>query len=225
METNIGQPAQRVSETPVESGVDGVQPVPRHTGHLRFDVIISLTAIFISAVSLFVAIEHGKTERDLVAANVWPFPRAILNNGYDKGRAIAIGVSNGGVGPAKIRSFELLYRGRPMRSAIDLMQRCCGLSRDPGAIRSTLPPGSFTYSLVDETVLRPGEENSVLLLRRSPAAPDLSNRMASEIREVTFRVCYCSVLDQCWMSDLRSTRTEPIRQCGPAEHPYDPNGR
>jgi hypothetical protein len=44
-------------------------------------VIVSVTAIFISAISLFVAIQHGKTERDLVAANVWPFPRAILSNG------------------------------------------------------------------------------------------------------------------------------------------------
>ena len=57
-----------MSEAPVESGVDEVQPVPRRTGRPHFDVIVALTAIFISAVSLFVAIEHGKTERVAVPA-------------------------------------------------------------------------------------------------------------------------------------------------------------
>ena len=98
-----------MSEAPVEASVDDVRPVPRRTGRKHFDVAVSLSAIFISAVSLYVAVEHGKTERQLVAANVWPFPRAILSNGYDDKGSIAIGVSNGGVGPAKIRSFELFY--------------------------------------------------------------------------------------------------------------------
>lgn len=48
-----------MSEAPVEAGVDDVQPVPRKTGRPHFDVIVSVTAIFISAVSLFVAIQHG----------------------------------------------------------------------------------------------------------------------------------------------------------------------
>jgi hypothetical protein len=43
--------------------------------------------------------------------------------------------------------------------------------------------------------------------------------------EIGFRVCYCSVLDQCWISDLRSTRTQPVGECSAPEHPYEPNGR
>jgi hypothetical protein len=72
-----------MSEAPVETGADGVQPAPRRTGIRHFDVIVSIAAIFISAVSLYTAIENGRTERQLVAADVWPFPRAILSNGWD----------------------------------------------------------------------------------------------------------------------------------------------
>src|SRR5947209_11121565 len=161
-----------MSEAPVEAGVDGVRPAPRKTGWPHFDVIVSLSAIFISAVSLFVAIEHGKTERDLVAANVWPFPREILSNGYDPKGSIAIGVSNGGVGPAKIRSFELFYRGQPVSSGLDLLRKCCGLPADRAAAKAALPAG-FTYSVVDETVLRPGENSVVLLVNRSETSPQL----------------------------------------------------
>jgi hypothetical protein len=214
-----------MSEVPVEAGVGDVTPAPRRTGRVHFDIIVSLAAIFISAVSLYVAIQHGKTERDLVAANVWPFPRAILSNGYDAKGSTAIGVSNGGVGPAKIRSFELFYRGQPISSGLDLMRKCCGLQAGAAAVKAAFPAGT-SNSIVDETVLRPGEENPVLRVPPSTTAPAITNKLAqvSVLTQITFRVCYCSVLDQCWISDLRSTRTEPVPECTAPRHPYDPNG-
>jgi hypothetical protein len=214
-----------MSEAPLESGVDGVQPAARRTGIRHFDAIVSLTAIFISAVSLYVAVEHGKTERDLVAANVWPFPREILSNGYDDKDSIAIGVSNGGVGPAKIRSFEVFYRSRPVRSGIDLMRKCCGLGAGKDAVNAAFPHG-FESSVVDDTVLRPGENNPVLRVPRSDTAPAVTDRLAAiaTLTQISFRVCYCSVLDQCWIGDLKSTRVQPVRECSAPEHPFDPNG-
>ena len=213
-----------MGEPPVEADSDGVRPGVRRTGLLHFDAIVSITAIFISAVSLFVAIEHGKTERELVAANVWPFPRAILSNGYDDKGSIAIGVSNGGVGPAKIRSFELFYQNHPVRSGLDLLRQCCGLKQSAPDVRSELPKG-IRYSVVDETVLRPGEDNAVFLLRRSTVAPDVPNRLSKALNKVSFKVCYCSVLDQCWSSDLRSTHTHRVGQCSAPQYRYEPNGR
>jgi hypothetical protein len=91
-----------MSEVPVDAGGGDVTPAPGRTGRLT-SMRLSPSPRSSSRPSLYVAIEHGKTERELVAANVWPFPRAILSNGYDNKSSIAIGVSNGGVGPAKIR--------------------------------------------------------------------------------------------------------------------------
>jgi hypothetical protein len=214
-----------MSEAPVETGVGDVTPTPRRTGRVQFDAIVSIAAIFISAVSLYVAVEHGKTERDLVAANVWPFPRAILSNGYDSKGSTAIGVSNGGVGPAKIRSFEMFYRGQPIGSGLDLLRKCCGLGVGPQAVKTAFPNGT-SNSIVDETVLRPGEDNPVLRVPPSMTVPKITNKLAqvSTLTRVTFRVCYCSVLDQCWISDLRSTRVQTVSECRPPEHPFDPNG-
>lgn len=214
-----------MSEVPVETGTGDITPAPRRTGGKHFDVVIAVAAIFISAVSLFVAIQHGKTERDLVAANVWPFPRAILSNGYDNNHSIAIGVSNGGVGPAKISSFELFYRGQPISSGLDLLRKCCGLSSDPAAVKTAFPNGTYN-SIVDETVLRPGEDNPVLRVAPSLKSPQVTDNLAkvSVLKQISFRVCYCSVLDQCWVSDLRSTHTRPVRECEAPAHPYDPNG-
>src|SRR5579862_9169747 len=117
-------------EPPVQAGTDDIHAHPRHTGVRWFDLVLALSAIFISAVSLAVAIEHGRTERDLVAANSWPFLREVLSNEYTtgpNGTYSAFGVSNGGVGPAKLESFEVFYDHAAVHSGVDLLRRCCSL--------------------------------------------------------------------------------------------------
>jgi hypothetical protein len=194
---------------------------PHATGRSRLDLIIAVSAIFISALSLFVAIEHGKTERDLVAANSWPFLRMIMSNGYGAEDDAAIGVSNGGVGPAKLKSLEVFYKGVSVSSDLDLLRRCCGLKNE--TIRSQLPNG-IGWSIADETVLRPGEDNPVLRVHRIKSAPDVPGRFVASLQDITLRACYCSVLDECWRSDMRSTRTQPVRACPAPEHRFDPLG-
>jgi len=215
-----------MSEPPLHVTPDEVHAHPHGTGIRWFDIGITLSAIFISCLSLFVAIEHGKTERDLVAANAWPFLREIRTNGIDDENNLAIGFSNGGVGPAKVRSFEVFYKGVPTTSGLDLLAKCCGYRRggSPADVHAQLPRG-FSYSLADETVIRPGENNVVLTIRRTPKAPAIPDMFEKAIRkDVTFKACYCSILSQCWVSNLANTQTRPVKACPAPEHPFDPNG-
>jgi len=212
-----------MSEPPVTVTPDEVHAHAHKTGRPRLDLIIALSAIFISGVSLVVAIEHGRTERDLVAANSWPFLRAVLDSGHNDGRDIAVGVSNGGVGPAKLKSLELFYDGAPLSSGRDLLRRCCGLGATAQAIRQQLPK-AFSWSLVDDSVLRPGEEVAVVEVHRLPEAPEIPDRLAASMLKIRFRACYCSVFDECWTSDLRSTQTRRVRECPAPEHPFYAGG-
>jgi hypothetical protein len=210
---------------PVHVTPDEVHAHPHRTGHGVFDIAITLLAVFISGVSLFVAFEHGKTERDLVAANSWPFLRQIRTNGVDAQNNLAIGYSNGGVGPAKVHSFEVFYQGRPVRSGIDLLERCCGLTgADKKTISEELPRG-FSYSIADDTVIRQGEDNVVLLIRRTPKRPQIPDRFDAALKDITFSACYCSILDECWISNLQTTLTRPVKACPAPAHPFDPNGK
>jgi hypothetical protein len=209
-----------MSEVPVETAAGDVTPAPRRTGVRHFDAIVSIAAIFISPVSLYTAIQNGRTERQLVAADVWPFPRAILANGWDSKGSIAIGVANAGVGPAKIRSFEMFYRDQPVSSGLDLLRKCCGLAADRKEAKAELPNGTYN-SVIDESVLRAAEDDLVLRVTPSASAPAVTDRLKTYpvLTQITFRVCYCSVLDQCWVTNMRSTHTQAVSECTPPEHP------
>ena len=212
-----------MSEPPVHVSTDEVHAHPHKTGHSKLDLVIALSAIFISAVSLAVAVEHGRTERDLVAANSWPFLRETLSNDYNGRHDVVVGLSNGGVGPAKLHSLEVSYEGKQVSSALALLRLCCGLGSSPSDIHRALPSGLIRSS-VDETVLRPGEENQVIVVHRNASAPEVPERLAASLLKIGFKACYCSVLDECWTSDLRSTRTRRVRECPAPGHLFDPNG-
>jgi hypothetical protein len=212
-----------MDEPPVHVTSEEVHAHAHRTGRPALDLVIALSAIFISAVSLVVAIEHGRTERDLVAANSWPFLRALLDGGHNDGQAIAIGFSNGGVGPAKVKSLELFYDGQPVASARDLLRRCCGLAAGMEAVHRQLP-GDVHYQLVDDSVWRPGEEAVVIEVRRDKTAGDIPERLSQSLLRIGFRACYCSVFDECWVSTLRSTTPARVRRCEPPQHRFIPGG-
>jgi len=95
---------------------------PSHTGHRWLDIVLGLSAMFVSVVSLVVAVEHGPTmERmadantRLVDANSWPFVQFDSHNVDEQGNAeVRLVLTNDGIGPACVETFELRSDGKPM---------------------------------------------------------------------------------------------------------------
>ena len=121
------------------------------------NLAIALSAIAISVISLFVAVEHGRTEEKLVAANSWPFRvrRGLITQ-------------NAPVGVL------------PARDGIDIM-----------AWRE-LAGNAAIWARLD----------------------DARHRIKME-------ACYCSVLDDCWTSDLTPTaQPAHVDVCNPITDGY-----
>ncbi|MBE7209687.1 MAG: hypothetical protein INR65_01590 [Gluconacetobacter diazotrophicus] len=211
-------------EPPVHTGVDDVHAHPRHVGHRWFDLIIALTAIFISGVSLYVAVEHGRIEQQLVQenaklvegnarlveANSWPFLQ--LDSHYSDNRRSTISVVNAGIGPAKLETLQVFYGGRPEPDVYALLRDCCGLPADPAA-RTGLAPNGIQVSTVADSVLRPGETDVFIAVDATPEQHVLGVAFGKAAPAITFRACYCSVFDNCWISDLRGLKPEPVASC------------
>ncbi len=193
------------------------------TGHKWVDMVVAFSALFISLVSLGVAILHGRTMENmaaanarLVSANSWPFLYYGAGITGSKGAAKAsLHVVNTGVGPAKIESAELIWRGVPYRTNLDFLEACCGLA--PAAAH-------FDSDLVPNLVLPAGGRIDFLGFAQSenPAVfAALQRAMLSH--DLQLLVCYCSIFDECWKNDLNtsSLARTPVKMCTQPRTPFD----
>jgi hypothetical protein len=218
------------------------EPEPPPLEHFRphglrpRDFVLPICALFVSVVSLAVAVLHGQAMEKmaeanarLVEANSWPYLQYETGNQADNGDlVIGMSVANAGVGPAKVESFEVSWAGQPVRNQIELLQRCCGL--DPKTlVVAAAPPGasleakiaaakaatkSSIASTFQETgVLEAHKSASFLTLPLTPKTAQVWKRLNDARGEVGLRACYCSVFDECWMSDLRTLRPPKVTTC------------
>jgi hypothetical protein len=178
-----------------------------------FEAAAAVAALVVSAISLWVAIGTEDANRKMVSAASWPLIQFIDSDADDQTHSdiIKLSVSNAGVGPAKIESFELFYRGRAMRSHAELMRACCGYVRP--ASEADRPMTSAT----SDTVLRAGETRPFLIYAKTSTNAAIYDRLDG-VREdgIEYRICYCSVFDECWQSDTRShslLKPAPVKAC------------
>ncbi|HEY3812116.1 MAG TPA: hypothetical protein VGL66_02740 [Caulobacteraceae bacterium] len=192
------------------------------TGHRRLDLILPICALFVSVVSLVLAIIHGQAMERMADANTrlvqaqsWPFLEYSTGD-IDEGRQeIELRVGNVGVGPAKLRTVELFWRGQPMPNHTALLQRCCGAGR-------IMPPGLF-INQIGNRVLPARDTESFISLRGTDANAAVWTRLDTERLNVSTRICYCSVFDECWVATLNMqapTTQRAVKRCPVPAAPY-----
>jgi hypothetical protein len=195
---------------------------PSHTGHRRLDIVLGLSAMFVSVVSLVVAVEHGRTmERmadantRMVDANSWPFVEFDSHNVDEQGKgAIRLVLTNDGIGPARIETFELWWNGKPMSSAGDLIRACCVTT--PVELQEA-KAAIVAIGIAAPRILRAGEHEVFFAIPSGPGNTELLSKLDDARLKIATRVCYCSVFDQCWVhvSGLELLRQDPKKSIHP----------
>jgi hypothetical protein len=174
------------------------------------EVTLAIAALVVSAVSLWVAIGTEDANRKMVSAASWPLIQFITSDADENSHTeiIKLSVSNSGVGPAKIESFELFWKGRPMRGASDLLTHCCGYVRPPN------PADRPLTSTVPQTIMRAGETRPFAILAKTGANSAVYERFNdARISDLRYRACYCSVFDECWVIQDNSINPTPVKAC------------
>ncbi len=189
---------------------------PPRTGRFWFDLLAASAAIFISVVSLAVAIRGEHTQRGLLAAASWPFVQLSKDVGLDDAK---LDVENAGVGPAKIINFAVFYQGKPMDNAVALLESCCGLPATATGIKAQTING-LGSGQVYGNVVRPGEHVLAIKLSKTPTSQAMLDRFVAAFPQITFNACYCSVLGECWTSDLRTLDQVPVESCPINPHQF-----
>jgi hypothetical protein len=179
------------------------------------DLVVGSSAIIIAVISLVVALRQSHIMERQLAASVWPFLQYDTSNASEDGKPVfSFGVENVGVGPARVHSMSMLYDGKPIHNVDALWGACCS-----DLLASRSKPG-WRISTLHNQVLAPDRPKTFLLLGNAPSNLPFWQRLNAVHEKIQVRICYCSVLDECWMLDSRKDDRELVATC-PAPQPDD----
>ena len=186
-----------------------------HTGLPWLDLILAGSAIFISVVSVIISIHHGHTMEKLVEANekqvrasTLPILRFTTGNldPTSNVRMIHFDLANGGTGPAIIEWLRIKWNGTPTAGPHDLLDRCC-------ASASAATPQSLWINTASGLNLPAAQSQMVFYVRPEGVDPDFYSRLNTEGRfKMEPEACYCSVLDECWITNFKARPTS-VKSC------------
>jgi hypothetical protein len=164
-------------------------------------------ALFVSLLALFVSAYSTYWQRQQVRAQVWPR----LELSFANSEGFELKMANVGTGPALVRAAEVLVDGQPLRSWTEVIQR--------------LAPGKaefhFVSSYIDTRVLAAGERIAALSVPGERGAALFAASQAGRsgpAPRLEVRVCFCSVLDECWRATFGET--ESVRACAKPRVPF-----
>ncbi len=120
---------------------------------------------------------------------------------------ISFGIENVGVGPARVHAISLTCDGKPMRNVGELIAACCSdLQKSKGG-------PIWRISSLHDQKLSPNRIKTFLLITSAPSNAPYWERLDAERQKMRTKVCYCSILDECWMLDSRKGDNAPVAAC------------
>ena len=187
-----------------------------HTGRGWLDITLAVSAVFISLISLFLAIQHGRVMERMVEASTWAFVAVYYSNADPNFAShTRLTVTNKGVGPAKVEDLEVFYKGAPQPGPRALLSAV--LKTDGGESHG------YLESHVQGAVLSAKEELNFVDFNVKSYSPEQYATLSQAMSTLEFRACYCSVLDQCAVFDSRKDARHPetVKACPAPETPFE----
>lgn len=191
-------------------------------GH-ALELAVALAALVTSVTSIWLSLSQGDEMARLVQAQSWPYLEYESSNTGDNGApVIDILIRNAGVGPAKVESFSISYDGKPARGWTSLIALCCVPPETPRdqLDMPTLTDHKMISSKLITRVLRASDSAILLHLPKTDANAPLWTRLDDARFKLQLSICYCSVFDECWVSDMRTTTQQRVKTCPVDAVPY-----
>ena len=170
--------------------------------------------MLISAASFYATYLQAQSSERQVKAATWPY-LYWYNGNYDIDRqeeVIQIKVQNLGVGPAMIKSFSMRYDQQITDNFYDVLLACCG-AKDATRAWFSSPEnqekiGFLVTARVNDALLAAGNEVTVVSLEKTQKNGEFWQLLNNQRWKVEARACYCSLLDQCYVTDFENDPIE-----------------
>lgn len=173
-----------------ESSTEEHAPVPappdRNAARTRrsWDAYAAMLATMIGFLALLVSGYTAHVQRQQLRAQVWPY--LVVSSG-NVAPYVGLHVVNSGTGPARVSAVRVTVDHHPVKNwagaQIALGDR----------------PGGLVQSTLSNTVLPAGKDLTIA----RPYSDDMTAAFVASFlgdkHDLTVSVCYCSVLDECWL--------------------------
>jgi hypothetical protein len=200
-------------------------PEVKRTGRNWLDMLLALTAIFVSVSSLFLAYNSSNSMERLVQANSMPFIQLGSGNATDDGTpgVMAFSVRNAGSGPARVHTFSFTVDGEEIARegyvVANVVRACCAddleaaIARDDGVTAAAI--GNDLTTPIANSFFGPGDEAGPWAWRRSETNAALWDAVdqARQRGRIGMRACYCSLFDECWIAETRVFPPRSVASC------------
>lgn len=181
--------------------------------NFNWDAVAAVVAALIGLLAIFISGYTAWNVRQQTRAQVWPYLQMgesdYLPSDLAKGgdpivsHGGTLEALNKGVGPAIVRSVEVLVDGNPQPGWHHVF-KALGYRSDP----------AFEVSSFDHTVLSPSNNLNFLTIYGQKAWLRFKSKF---VKNVVIRTCYCSTLGDCWTSTLdfrkRYRQGQPVGSC------------
>lgn len=168
--------------------------------------VIGLPALIASLALAYFAFVQADATRKMQTGGAMPFVTFGTSNMSDDGKPdISLSLTNNGVGPAILGPIEIRYKGKAVASPADLLNACC-TNGDATAL-------SFATSPSTRVAVRPGESQRFISLLRTPANEAVWKAFNRERWKMTVRSCYCSIFNDCWITEGMQGLPKAVKQC------------
>ena len=157
----------------------------------RFDLLIAVSALLISTIAALASVYQTHVINQQLSATVWPY--LMLDRTYGQ-QSMTLSVTNYGLGPALVRSAWMDLNGKPMPSWDAVIAEYVQMKHQMHVNGVTRIGDS---NLDGSVVLSAGVSRRLLDLRTTGNAIHAARRLAGNL---SLRICYCSLLGQCWQT-------------------------
>ena len=173
--------------------------------------LVTIPTFVISLALAYATFVQADATRKIQRSETWPYVSYGTSNATPDGKPeIFLNLANNGVGPARLETMEFLYKGKPMSNPREFLSQCCAGT------------AKFAFMSAPVTgVLRPGEKTDFIRMAKTDDNAKIWDKLDTERWNIVVRSCYCSIFDDCWVSDNRERRPMAVKSCPTNWHSFD----
>jgi hypothetical protein len=163
---------------------------------INVELLLSLSATFLSLAALTVSIFQTKIAREQQHASVWPY---LQLGASSNGTEYNYGIMNRGIGPAIVKEVEWIYRDSVYKHTHEFIYNEIGFAKGLG--RSKMEPNE---------VFSPTSGVSLITVYGNDSLVNIVSKIL-ESDLFRLRVTYSDVYGNCWRLD--KDKTEKLADC------------